>query len=175
MNTRSMAPRLMIAVPTVLAFWLVLSVTLARAADMGYPRISLGGGVAGSRGVVEATASVFIFGPHLTFGGTPDREAYWEVAGSYLLVVGVGRTLGAPQGDRTHLFLGLPIPLLGVRMDGSGPWILPIGVSAHEKPFAPPVLIYAEPFLRRDWTTSDFTGGVLFKMSFCLDPKGWRP
>jgi hypothetical protein len=158
-------------------------------------RLSVGGGIGSSRGDGSLSASLEAtlalrqtFGPFLSAGISQGavaegaRYVYGEVAFWAYLSFGVGGgyrfNVNSPggldaSGVAWHLFVGLPVPVVGAPGRGS------LFVRGYSHGGLAPALLYVEPYYRPQfspgapgWTVHEI--GVLIKVTLDLAPGHWR-
>lgn len=135
--------------------------------------LSAGGGITRpGRPLIEATFSPDFPGPYVSIGASDWDRVYGEVGLNVGLTIaaGGGYAVGSPERKGAiHLFVGLPLPVVGV---GPAGWVTlfsrPLEVAA--------IYLYAEPFYRPEWTRpsavyNDY--GVLLKVRVGLTKRQW--
>ena len=135
--------------------------------------LSAGGGITRpGRALIEATFSPDFGGPHLSIGAADWNRVYGEVGLNLVLTIaaGAGYAIGSPEPKpAVHLFVGLPLPIVGV---GPAGWVTPFS-----RPFeVAAIYLYAEPFYRPEWTSTSsayHSYGVLLKVRVGLTKRQW--
>jgi hypothetical protein len=136
--------------------------------------MSAGGGITRpGRALIEATFSPDFPGPHLSIGMAEWDRIYGEVGlnAGVTIAAGAGYAVGSPERKKAvHLFVGLPLPIVGV---GPAGWVTPFSRPLE----VAAVYLYAEPFYRPEWTSPSSVYhdyGVLLKVRVGLTRRQWE-
>ena len=133
------------------------------------PGLGIAPSGSGAGVIGEATLSLATMGPHVSVGHLRHDSrgySYGEVAAWMLLTVGAGGGRWTDGRTAGHVFLGCPVPIVG--MDGENGRITAELGGAYHGGLAP-VLIYVEPAYR--WFVWGASGGqfeLLLKASLGL-------